>query len=59
MNSLRYKYIYMYIYIYIYISYIYIYIYIYIYTYVGFELGFDHWGTICALSKNFWGHFYF
>ena len=25
----------------------------------GFELVFDHWGTICPLSKNFGGHFHF
>ena len=25
----------------------------------GFELGFDHWGTICPLGYNFGGHFHF
>ena len=34
-----------------------------IYTHVmskaGFELVFDHWGTMCPLSKNFGGHFHF
>ena len=25
----------------------------------GFELGFDHWGTICPLAEIFGGHFHF
>ena len=30
-----------------------------IFIFAGFELVFDHWGTICPLSKNFEGHFHF
>ena len=29
------------------------------YAIAGFELVFDHWGTICPPSKNFGGHFSF
>ena len=29
------------------------------FTSSGFELGFDHWGTICPLGYNFRGHFHF